>query len=111
MGCLNVKDLEFRLVCSIKNVLLTNGLKEGIDIALKSGIEFGKSAIGIVTGKFENLSQVHNAVKNGRIIDNISDILDNVLESATKNDLISKTTSSLIKKGKNNGIYFTKGMV
>ena len=94
-------DMIEEQVIDIKNVLFNNGLKEGIDIAIKSGIEFGKSAIGIVTGKFENLSQAHNAVKNGGIIDNISDTLDNVLESATKNNLISKTTSSLIKKGKN----------
>ena len=94
-------DMLEEQVINIKDVLFNNGLKEGIDIALKSGIELGKSAIGIVTGKFENLSQAHNAVKNGGIIDSISDTLDNVLESATKNDLISKTTSSLIKKGKN----------
>ena len=94
-------DMIEEQVINIKDVLFNNGLKEGIDIALKSGIEFGKSAIGIVTGKFESLSQAHNAVKNGGIIDSISDTLDNVLESATKNDLISKTTSSLIKKGKN----------
>jgi len=94
-------DMIEEQVIDIKNILFNNGLKEGIDIALKSGIEFGKSAIGIVTGKFENLSQAHNAVKNGGIIDSISDTLDNVLESATKNDLISKTTSSLIKRGKN----------
>jgi len=94
-------DMIEEQVIDIKNVLFNNGLKEGIDIALKSGIEFGKSAIGIVTGKFESLSQAHNAVKNGGIIDSISDTLDNVLESATKNDLISKATSSLIKRGKN----------
>lgn len=94
-------DMIEEQVINIKDVLFNNGLKEGIDIALKSGIEFGKSALGIVTGKFESLSQAHNAVKNGGIIDNISDTLDNVLESATKNDLISKTTCSLIKKGKN----------
>lgn len=94
-------DLIEEQVINIKNVLFENGLKDGIDYALKSGIEFGKSAIGIVTGKFESLSQAHNAVKNGGIIDSISDTLDNVLNSATKNNLISKTTSSLIKKGKN----------
>lgn len=94
-------DMIEEQVINIKDVLFNNGLKEGIDIALKTGIEFGKSAIGIVTGKFENLSQAHNAIKNGGIIDSISDTLDNVLESATKNNLISKTTGSLIKKGKN----------
>ena len=94
-------DMIEEQIIDIKNVLFNNGLKDGIDLALKSGIEIGKSTIGIVTGKFENLSQAHNAVKKGGIIDNISDTLDNVLESATKNDLISKSTSLLIKKGKN----------
>jgi len=68
-------DMIEEQVIDIKNILFNNGLKEGIDIALKSGIEFGKSAIGIVTGKFENLSQAHNAVKNGGIIDSISPFL------------------------------------
>ena len=53
-------------IIDIKNVLLTCGLKEGINTAIKNAIDFGKSTLGIVTGKFENLSQVHNAVKKGR---------------------------------------------
>lgn len=88
-------------VIDIKNTLLNNGLKEGIDCAIKSAIEIGKSAIGIVTGKFENLSQVHTAIKRGGIIDSLSDIINNVVNQATENKLISKGTSRLIKKGKN----------
>ena len=88
-------------IIEIKNVLLTNGLKEGIDSAIKSAIDLGKSALGIVTGKFENLSQAHTAIKKGGIIDGISEVIDNVLGSATKNELISKNTGRLIKKGKN----------
>ena len=88
-------------IIEIKNVLLTNGLKEGIDSAIKSAIDLGKSALGIVTGKFENLSQAHTAIKKGGIIDGISEVIDNVLESATKNELLSKNTGRLIKKGKN----------
>ena len=88
-------------IIEIKNVLLTNGLKEGIDSAIKSAIDLGKSAIGIVTGKFENLSQAHIAIKKGGIIDGISEVIDNVLESSTKNELLSKSTGRLIKKGKN----------
>ena len=83
-------------IIEIKNVLLTNGLKEGIDSAIKSAIDLGKSALGIVTGKFENLSQAHTAIKKGGIIDGISEVFDNVLESSTKNELISKNTGRLI---------------
>lgn len=94
-------DMVEEQIIDIKNVLLTNGLKDGIDTAIKSAIDLGKSALGIVTGKFENLSQAHTAVKKGGIIDGISEVIDNVLESSTKNELISKSTGKLIKKGKN----------
>ena len=94
-------DMIEEQIIDIKNVLLTNGLKEGIDTAIKSAIDLGKSALGIFTGKFENLSQAHTAVKKGGIIDGISEVLYNVLESSTKNELISKNTGRLIKKGKN----------
>ena len=94
-------DMIEEQIIDIKNVLLNNGLKEGIDTAIKSAIDLGKSALGIVTGKFENLSQAHTAVKKGGIIDGISEVIDNVLESSTKNELISKNTGKLIKKGKN----------
>ena len=94
-------DMIEEQIIEIKNILMTNGLKEGIDAAIKSAIDLGKSALGIVTGKFENLSQAHTAVKKGGIIDGISDVIDNVLESTSKNELISKSTEKLIKKGKN----------
>ena len=94
-------DMIEEQIIDIKNVLLTSGLKEGINTAIKSAIDLGKSALGIVTGKFENLSQAHMAVKKGGIIDGISEVFDNVLGSATKNELLSKGTSRLIKKGKN----------
>lgn len=94
-------DIVEEQILDIKNVLLNNGLKEGIDTAIKAAIDLGKSALGIFTGKFENLSQAHTAVKKGGIIDGISDVLDNVLESSTKNKLISKSTGRFIKKGKN----------
>ena len=94
-------DMIEKQIIDIKNVLLTCGLKEGINTAIKSAIDLGKSALGIITGKFENLSQVHTAVKKGGIIDGISNVLDNVVSSASKNKLISKGTERFIKKGKN----------
>lgn len=94
-------DLVEEQVLDIKDVLLTNGMKEGIDTAIKSAIDLGKSALGIVTGKFEDLSQVHTAIKRGGIIDSLSGVIDNVLKSSTKNKMISNETSRFIKKGKN----------
>ena len=94
-------DMIEEQIIDIKNILLTNGLKEGVDSAIKTAIDLGKSALGIVTGKFENLSQAHTAVKKGGIIDGVSEAIDNVVEASTKNKLISKSTERLIKKGKN----------
>lgn len=51
-------------VIEIKNVIFNEGIKSGIKTAINSAINMGKSAIGIVTGKFENVSQAYNAVKS-----------------------------------------------
>ena len=88
-------------IIDIKNTMINNGFQEGINRAIKSAIELGKSALGIFTGKFENLSQVHTAVKRGGIIDSVSDVINNVVDQAGKNQLISKNATRLIKKGKN----------
>lgn len=94
-------DLIENQVIEIKNALLHNGLKEGINQVIKSAIDLGKSAVGIVTGKFENISQVENAVKKGGIIDSTSGLIDSVLNLAQKNKMINNNTVSLIKQGKN----------
>ena len=88
-------------VIDIKNAILNNGFKEGINSAISSAIDLGKSAIGIFTGKFENISQVQTAIKKGGIIDSVSNTIDTVLKSTTKNGLIDKNISKFIKKGKN----------
>lgn len=88
-------------VIDIKNTVINCGFQEGINSAIKSAIELGKSAIGIFSGKFENLSQVHTAIKKGGIIDSVSNVINNVINQASKNNLISKGTTRFIKKGKN----------
>lgn len=87
-------------VIEVKNILLNHGLREGINTAIQSAINLGKSALGIVTGKFDNLSQVHTAVKKGGIIDTLSDVIGNVVDRAKDDKLISKGTAKLITNGK-----------
>lgn len=88
-------------IIDIKDVMIKNGLKEGIDTAINSTIDIGKSAMGIFTGKFENISQAQTAVKKGGLIDTLSSTIDSVLKSSTKSGLLNNGTSKLIKKGKN----------
>lgn len=88
-------------VIGIKNTIFNEGLKSGIRTAVDSAINLGKSAVGIVTGKFDSVSQAYTAVKAGGIIDSTSKIIDNAVKSAKKNGLINNTTATLIKRGKN----------
>lgn len=88
-------------VIEIKNVIFTDGIKEGLKTAVDSAINLGKSAVGVVTGKFENVSQAYNAIKSGGIIDSASSIIDNAVTAAKENGLINNTTAKVIKKGKN----------
>lgn len=94
-------DLIENQVIDIKNSLLNNRLKTGIDTAIDSAVNFGKSTAGIFTGNFENIEQVKIAIGNGGIIDSISDVLDNVINSAYKKGYINRDIKNVIKNGKN----------
>ena len=87
-------------VIELKDNLLNYGLKDGISKTVNSAIETGKSAAGIVTGNFENINQINEAIKNGGIIDSVSEILDTVLNKMKDSGNINNTTYSIIKNGK-----------
>ena len=88
-------------VIELKDNLLNYGLKDGISKTIQSVIDTGKSAIGIVTGNFENVNQINEAVKNGGIIDSVSEIFDSVLNKIYASGKLNDTTFNLIKNGKN----------
>lgn len=88
-------------IIDIKDTLLSEGLSEGIKKVVSSAVDFGKSALGIVTGNFENISQVQTAVKNGGIIDGVSDLVDTILNKVTTSGKLSYGVANTIRKGKN----------
>lgn len=88
-------------VIEIKDALLKSGFKEAISTAVDKTIDIGKSAIGIITGKFDNVSQIQVAVENGGIIDSVSNVLDKVVNKAKDSGLIDKPIADIIKTGKN----------
>ena len=94
-------DLIENQIIDIKNSLLKNGLKSGINTAINSAVDFGKSAAGIVTGNFENINQVKIAIGSGGIVDNISTVLDKVINTVYQKGYINRNTKNLIKNGKN----------
>lgn len=93
-------DLIEDQVIDIKNSLIENGLKSGIQTAVDSAIDFGKSAVGIFTGNFENMTQVRIAIADGGIIETMSDVLDKVVDKTYEKGFINKSVSTVIKNGK-----------
>lgn len=94
-------DMIENQIIEVKDTLLHEGLKEGINKAVTSAIDLGKSAVGIVTGNFENISQAQVAVQKGGIIDGVSDAVDYVLDKTQKSGVLSNTVANTIRNGKN----------
>ena len=88
-------------VINIKDNLFNYGLKDGIKETIDDAIDIGKSAIGIFTGNFENISQMQNAVEAGGLIDGISSLLDSVVDKVNEKGIINYNTANTIKQGKN----------
>ena len=88
-------------VINIKDNLFNHGLKEGISKTVDDAIDLGKSAIGIITGNFENINQMQEAVKTGGVIDGISNVLDLVVNKVEKQGIINNNVANTIKQGKN----------
>lgn len=87
-------------IINIKDNLFNYGLKEGITKSIDEAIDFGKNAIGIITGNFENISQMKDTFKVGGLIDGISSLTDAVLNKVTEKGLIKNNVAKIIKNGK-----------
>lgn len=88
-------------VINIKDCILENGFSDGIREVINTAINTGKSAIGLFTGEFENISQIEMAVKKGGLLDKTSKLLDIAINLANQKNLINKDVTSIIKTGKN----------
>lgn len=93
-------DLVEDEIIDLKDNLVNLGLKEGIKKSVNTVIETGKEAVGILSGNFENIGQVQRVIKNGGIIDKISDVLDSLIEKGEKTGKINSSFSYILKNGK-----------
>ena len=93
-------DLVEDQIINLKDNLIKFGLKDGINKTINDVINFGKSAIGIVTGNFENINQIDDAIKSGGLIDSFSTILEQVVNKANKKGVINNNMADMLKKGK-----------
>ena len=87
-------------VIEIKDTIIQEGFKEGIKKAISEAIDLGKSTIGVVTGKFENIGQMQKAVETGGIIDSVSTGIDKALYKINENGKLNSNIVNVIKKGK-----------
>ena len=87
-------------VINIKNSLITEGFSAAVDTAIEEATNLGKSALGILTGTFENISQIKKAVEKGGLIDTVSDLLDTGIDWVKNHGYIKKGIASTIKKRK-----------
>ena len=55
-------------VISIKDSLITEGFSAAISTAIEEATNLGKSAMGLITGTFENISQVNKAIKKEALL-------------------------------------------
>lgn len=88
-------------VIQIKDNLLQYGLKDGITKTIDDAIDIGKSAIGIMTGNFENVSQMQTAIQSGGLIDGLSSLLDIAVDKVNQSGMINNTIAKTLKQGKN----------
>ena len=99
LRCILPDWVEDRII-ELKDNLMNYGLKDGIKKTVQGAVDTGKSAVGIITGNFENINQVNEVIKNGGIIDSTSTLLDSILNRLKVAGKIDNTTYSLIKNGK-----------
>lgn len=87
-------------IIELKDNLVKFGLKDGISKSIESVINTGKSMMGLVTGDFENISQIKGAIKSGGIIDSLSELLDDVFEKVRDSGKVNNTIIDLVQNGK-----------
>lgn len=87
-------------IISIKDAFVKGGLKEGIKTTIDTTISKGKEVIGIFTGNLENITQAEAISKNGGLIENLSDMLECVIDKTVENDFLKEGLGELIKGGK-----------
>lgn len=86
---------------NIKDNLIKYGLKDGIKKSIDDALNVGKGVVGIVSGKFDNIYQMQEVIKSGGIMDNISTLLDSIINKIYSNGIINSKVASTLKQGKN----------
>lgn len=93
-------DIIENEIIDIKNTIINDGFTSGINEAIDSAIDFGKSALGVITGNFESIAQAEKAIEKGGIIDGISNVLNYTIDKVTEMGVLPEQISNIIRNGK-----------
>lgn len=88
-------------IIEIKDEIFNNGIKDGLKVISNKISDLAQSAIGTISGKFNNISQIEMAVEKGGIIDSASKLLDKGIKNIEEKNIFSEDITSTIKQGKN----------
>ena len=94
-------DLIEDEIIELKDNLINLGLKDGIKQSINSIIDTGKQAIGILTGNFKDIDQLTKVIRNGGLIDKVSDSLDIIIKKGQDTGKINNILGNTLKNGKN----------
>ena len=94
-------DLIEEEIIELKDNLINLGLKDGIKQSINSIIDTGKQALGILTGNFKDIDQLSKVIRNGGLIDKVSDSLDIIIKKGQDTEKINYILGNTLKNGKN----------
>lgn len=88
-------------VIDVKDILMSQGLKDGVKTIVDDVSNFGKNVASVASGNLENISQLETVIKNAKVIDTTSDLLGIAIDLAKDKKLLKSSTATILKKGKN----------
>ena len=94
-------DLIEDEIIDLKNNLINLGLKDGIKQSINSIIDTGKQALGVLTGNFKDIDQLTKVIRNGGLIDKVSESLDIIIKKGQDTGKINYILGNTLKNGKN----------
>ena len=113
-------DFLEKEIIDVKDTILKEGFSEGVNKAIETATNLGKSAMGIFTGNFESIEQAEKVLEKGGLLETISDGLDYVIEKLEDSKIresaltLSPDSKRIIspitkERGSQNGNFCIKG--
>ena len=88
-------------VIEIKNTLINQGIPDAVKQLVNKILDLGKNTVDTIKNGLQNIGQLEEVFKDGKLINGVSEIIDYFTNIAEKNNLLSDSIINIIKYGKN----------